>query len=185
MLPDAFAVLLPIVRDLGDHDAADLAGLAGLPAADVSRRWLPWLRAQGLVEPAAYRLAPWAREGMASQTGADILAALECGPLTRDRLVVECSRVREERDAGPASLSGAWRRELDLLVAGGDVIPAAVPWPTRAGAAAVLCDRVGLAEVVTAAQQVAAWRHELWARWEREQRAKAAALVERLGGVRC
>ena len=136
MHPDAFAILLPIVRDLGDHDAADLAALAGLPAADVSRRWLPWLRGQGLVEPAAYRLAPWAREGMASQTGADILAALECGPLTRDRLVVECSRVREERAEGPATLRGAWRREL-------------------------------------------------WTRWEREQRAKAAALVERLGGVRC
>ena len=185
MHPDAFAVLLPIVRDLGDHDAADLAELAGLPPADVSRRWLPWLRAQGLVEPAAYRLAPWAREGMASQTGADILAALECGPLTRDRLVQECSRVREERDEGPATLSGAWRRELDLLVAGGDVIPAAVPWPTWTGAEVVMAVPTGAAEVVAAARQLAEWRRELWARWEREQRAKVAALVERLGGARC
>ena len=183
MHADAFAVLLPIVRDLGDHDAADLAGLAGLPAADVSRRWLPRLRAQGLVEPAAYRLAPWAREGFASQTGADILQALECGPLTRDQLVSECSRVREERDEGPVTMSGAWRRELDLLVAGGDVIPSSVPWPTREGAAAVLRERGGLAQVVEAAHQVAAWRFELRARWEREQEAKVAALVASLRRV--
>ena len=177
MHADAFAVLLPIVRDLGDHDAADLATLAGLPAADVSRRWLPWLRAQGLVEPAAYRLAPWAREGFASQTGADILQALECGPLTRDQLVAECSRVRQERDEGPVTMSGAWRRELELLVAGGDVIPAAHPWPTWNGAEVVMADPAGAAEVILAAHHIAAWRFELRRRWEAEQEAKVAALV--------
>lgn len=183
MHAEARAILLPIVRDLGDHDAADLAALAGLPAADVSRRWLPWLRAQGLVEPAAYRLAPWAREGFASQTGADIFAALESGPLTRDQLVSECSRIREERDEGPVTMSGAWRRELELLVAGGDVIPAAVPWPTWAGAELVMADLDGAAQVIAAAAQVAAWRFELRARWEREQEAKVAALMASLRRV--
>jgi hypothetical protein len=161
-------LLTQIVAWPGDYTTEDHAREAGLDPAWAIRRGVYDLRTAGLVEPAAYRLAPWADpEDQGDELARQICAVLEDGPLQRVHIPPAVNRLRELEGLRPLELSGHFKRTLGLLVDTGQIIPAAHPWPTVEGTREALAEWSGAAAVVAAAHQTEVWRQGVRARTEK------------------
>jgi hypothetical protein len=166
--PDARALLVHVVSWPGDWTTEEHDREAGLDPVWASRRGMYDLRTAGLVEPAAYRLAPWTDpEDQGDDLARHICMALEGGPLQRVHLPHAVNHLRELEDLRPVELSGHFKRALGLLVDTGQIIPAAHPWPTVEGTREALAEWSGAAMVVAAAHQLEVWRHGVRARTEK------------------
>ena len=171
-------LLTQIVAWPGDYTTEDHAREADLDPAWATRRGVYDLRTAGLVEPAAYRLAPWADpEDQGDELAREICTVLEDGPLQRVHIPHAVNRLRELEGLRPVELSGHFKRTLGLLVATGQIIPAAHPWPTEKGIREVLSMWAGAAEVVAAAHQTRIWREA--------ERAKMPPRAQRGEGAPC
>lgn len=159
---DARRLLVELVAWRGDWETADLADEAGLDAADVSRRLLPWLRAQGLVEPAAYRIhGDRKRCSVGGLAGECFDALLKVGPMSRAQLcdAVTEARLQADSHATPVSpTSGSTKREIAALVAGGDIRGPGTPMATPLGLELVQADDEAMARCDAVDAMVARWR---------------------------